>query len=382
MEKKDWSNVGEEIKKAFNSVDWDGLDRQLGDAVNHVANETKRMFGQGASESKQEKQWKQDEPDGRARRQSPPPFPQKKATQSQSQRMFIPFTKKGNAEGNIMVVLGWIGIVLFGIPEIVFTLFLPADSVFLSLFLSFGVVIAGCIALVYFGNKRLRLYRHSLRYLGLLEDKGYCMIKNVSDCMGMTEEQVRNEWKKLLQNGAFPQGAMDRAETCMIGNQQCYEMYQQAQRDYEQRSTQTQQEAPKETNFYVEELRRATVESTDQDFVQRAQRLLVVVEQILKYVDEHPAVLEDTNRFMNYYLPTTMKLVHTFRQLEQQPLQGDNIQKTKNEIKQTLVTVAEAFETLLNGFYEAVNLDVSSDISVLNTMIAKEGWNKGDFDLK
>ena len=53
---------------------------------------------------------------------------------------------------------------------------------------------------------------------------------------------------------------------------------------------------------------------------------------------------------------------------------------TKKEIEETLDTINHAFENLLDGFYEDTALDVSTDISVLNTMLAQEGLTKKDFE--
>lgn len=84
---------------------------------------------------------------------------------------------------------------------------------------------------------------------------------------------------------------------------------------------------------------------------------------------------------MNYYLPTTRKLVDAYREMDQEPIVSENIAKTKKEIEATLDTINQAFENLLNSFFEEKALDISSDISVLHTMLAQEGLTKKDFDL-
>jgi 5-bromo-4-chloroindolyl phosphate hydrolysis protein len=82
---------------------------------------------------------------------------------------------------------------------------------------------------------------------------------------------------------------------------------------------------------------------------------------------------------MDYYLPTTLKLVSVYRDLDAEPIQGANIMATKKEIEETLDTISHAFENLLDSFYEDTAMDVSTDISVLNTMLAQEGLTQRDF---
>ena len=85
---------------------------------------------------------------------------------------------------------------------------------------------------------------------------------------------------------------------------------------------------------------------------------------------------------MEYYLPITLKLVNAYKEFDAQPIQGENISKSKKEIEDTLDTINTAFEKLLDSLYEDEAMEVSSDISVLNTLFAQEGLTKKDFELK
>ena len=82
---------------------------------------------------------------------------------------------------------------------------------------------------------------------------------------------------------------------------------------------------------------------------------------------------------MRYYLPTTLKLVNAYREFEQQPAQGENIRSAKEEIKKSLDVINQAFEKLLDSLFEDDALDISTDISVLHTMLAQEGLTGSDF---
>ena len=76
---------------------------------------------------------------------------------------------------------------------------------------------------------------------------------------------------------------------------------------------------------------------------------------------------------MDYYLPTTVKLLEAYAQMDAQPVGGENIQTAKKEIEDTLDTLNTAFEKLLDSLFQETAWDISSDISVLNTLLAQEG---------
>ena len=76
----------------------------------------------------------------------------------------------------------------------------------------------------------------------------------------------------------------------------------------------------------------------------------------------------------------TIKLLNAYEELDRQPVQGNNILNSKKEIEDTLDTLNDAFMMLLDDLFEDTAVDVSSDISVLKTMLAQEGLKKKDFN--
>ena len=117
----------------------------------------------------------------------------------------------------------------------------------------------------------------------------------------------------------------------------------------------------------------------EQEIVYKIAHMELLVKKILERVKEDPDSLEDIQKLMEYYLPTTVKLLEAYQQLGRQPVQGENIKNSKAEIEKALDTLNVAFEKLLDSLFEDVAWDVSSDISVLHTMLAQEGLTKDDF---
>ncbi len=105
-----------------------------------------------------------------------------------------------------------------------------------------------------------------------------------------------------------------------------------------------------------------------------------VIQRIFDRVEAHPEQVSDIRKLMEYYLPMTIKLLNAYEELDRQPVQGNNILNSKKEIEDTLDTLNDAFMMLLDDLFEDTAVDVSSDISVLKTMLAQEGLKKKDFN--
>jgi len=78
-------------------------------------------------------------------------------------------------------------------------------------------------------------------------------------------------------------------------------------------------------------------------------------------------------KFMNYYLPTTLKLLKSYSLMEQQSYQGENIQASRKRIEDVLDTLVRGFEQQQDRLFRTEAIDVEADISVLETMMASDG---------
>ncbi len=87
-------------------------------------------------------------------------------------------------------------------------------------------------------------------------------------------------------------------------------------------------------------------------------------------------------KLMDYYLPTTVRLLSAYDDLEDQPIQGETISQSRLEIERTLDVLISAYEKLLDATFQDLSLDVSADIDVLHAMLAQEGLTPSPFDMK
>lgn len=102
-------------------------------------------------------------------------------------------------------------------------------------------------------------------------------------------------------------------------------------------------------------------------------RLEQISQQIFKAVQEDPKRLPQIHRFMDYYLPTTIKLLKSYARMCTTGISGENIQKTLAKVESMMHTIIAAFEKQLDSLYGSEAMDVATDISVLESMLAQEG---------
>ena len=107
-------------------------------------------------------------------------------------------------------------------------------------------------------------------------------------------------------------------------------------------------------------------------------RMELIVQRIFRRAEEHPEIIPDLKKLMDYYLPMTVKLLNAYADMDAQSIQGENIQNAKREIEQSLDTLNQAYEKLFDSVFMETALDVSSDISVLHTMLAQEGLTEDE----
>lgn len=131
---------------------------------------------------------------------------------------------------------------------------------------------------------------------------------------------------------------------------------------------------------YLEELRKADAAIDNLEISNNIFRMEEIGVKIFDFVKENPEKSSQIRKFMNYYLPTTLKLLRTYDKLEEQGIKGDNITSTMVEIERITHTIALAFEKQLDALFQDEALDISTDITVLEGMLGQEGLTGNDFE--
>lgn len=132
---------------------------------------------------------------------------------------------------------------------------------------------------------------------------------------------------------------------------------------------------------YLHDLRDVNIRIPDEVMTKRIDRMEAASADIFAYIAEHPEKAAEIRRFMNYYLPTTLKLLNSYDKLSRQRVKGENIQKTMFEIEGMMETIAGAFEKQLDSLFDDDALDIAADISVMESILKQEGLSGEDMKM-
>lgn len=230
-------------------------------------------------------------------------------------------------------------------------------------------------------------------YLKALGKNTHIALEKLSRSVGKPVKFVRKELQGMINQGLFLEGHLDHEEQNLITSDETYAHYEQSRLQMEARK-QTEAAAPKQPsstpdpkvqevldrgNAYLREIRRCNDEIPGEEISAKISRMEAIVQRIFERAKAHPEIIPDLKKLMDYYLPMTIKLLNAYADMDRQPIQGDTIRASKQEIDTTLDTLNLAFEKLLDSVFQDTAMDVSSDISVLHTLLAQEGLTGDDF---
>ena len=123
----------------------------------------------------------------------------------------------------------------------------------------------------------------------------------------------------------------------------------------------------------VSEMRRLNDAIADPTISAQNDHLESTTTKIISYVVEHPKKLPQIRKFLNYYLPTTLKLLNAYDRMGSAGVSGENIDGTMGKIEAMMSTVVQAFDRQLDALFGDEALDISTDITVLENLLAQEG---------
>lgn len=315
------------------------------------------------------------------------------SSRSQERRLlrerFMPSTDLALV-GGFQTAAGWGVTGLFGCCTAIglYSLFAgPTDSALIPSLIFAAFTIGGGILLKK-GSKNRRLVRHFRQICTLIGTKEYISTKELCDSMHCEKGELLTDITAMIDKSMLRQGHLDENGTCLMVTNECYDQYrallkaqkeqqlaeQQAREQLEASGvTPEYQQMLEECETYIQKIHQCNLDLPGEVITAKLSRLETVVTRILAEAKKRPKEAAELRKFMNYYMPTTWKLLDAYRSFEQEPIQSDNIIRTKKEIEDTLDTINAAFEKLLDDLFQTTAWDISSDISVLQTMLAQEG---------
>ena len=121
------------------------------------------------------------------------------------------------------------------------------------------------------------------------------------------------------------------------------------------------------------EMRRLNDAIEDEEISRRIDQLEDATGKIIDQVVAHPEKLPQIRKFMNYYLPTTLKILNAYDRMGSAGVSGENIDGTMHRIETIMDTIVMAFHKQLDALFRDEAMDIASDITVMETLLAQEG---------
>lgn len=268
--------------------------------------------------------------------------------------------------------------------------------------------IAAFFGMIRFGIGQRDRLKRAKRYIQLCGGQMYGQIEALARDTGRSIRFVAKDIRRMLHLGMFPEGHLDDKKTCFMLNDSVHRQYLEAEQSRLIREREKAQKAENrkkqnegsgeadagqeealgneqeaELNTMIAEgmectrkLRRFNDQIPGEVISEKLYRLENLLKDIFDSVREHPEQMHRMHKMMDYYLPTTLKLVEAYADFDKVSVPGPEIVAAKAEIERTMDIINQAFSELLSNLFQDTVLDITTDAQVLQTMLAREGLTK------
>ncbi len=254
---------------------------------------------------------------------------------------------------------------------------LVEDSMPMLMSLTGGI---GCL----FGGWHIRTSRRMRRKIDkIVGDAKYMYIQDIADALPCSYDKCCKHLENCIDEGLFgPDAYLDMRRKCLVVSERPPEPTP-APAPKPEKQPEKQTDMPERDQYQkiLDELRRVNDAIPDEEMSDKISRLEAVSAKIFEQAKSDPDKLPQMRKFMDYYLPTSLKLLNTYAELDNQGVEGENISESKRRIEQTMDTLVKAFENQLDRLFASDALDVSTDIDVMQNMLRADGLT-GDTPFK
>ena len=224
-------------------------------------------------------------------------------------------------------------------------------------------------------NIGVRRFARYKRYNLFVSGRRSVPIPDIARAAGLSDRVVRRDIQAMINEGYLDQDAyIDKELNCLILTAEgADEARLAAGGDVDEPPQATEVRFENQYMMIMLELREINNTIADVSISSKTARIEEITAKIFRIVEENPEKLPQIRRFMNYYIPTTLKLLKSYATLEKQGVGGENITTTKESIERILDTLATGFEQQLDQLFQSDALDIAADINVLENMMQQDG---------
>lgn len=244
-------------------------------------------------------------------------------------------------------------------------------GVWLEDFLTGLAVAVGGGAMFLSGVSMDRQLKRYAKYLAVLGDREAMPVEELARTLGYSERRVEKDLQRMIEKGYFGGKAYLNVELGYLFRSGEADAAWKKKQEAAQKAP-TPKEAEEGYSGILRNIRRANDDIADPILSAKIDRLEEITARIFRAVEEDPRKRDKIGTFLNYYLPTTQKLLDSYAQFEAAGVEGENLRLAKSRIEATMDSIVKGFEHQLDELYKADAMDVDSDIRVMETMLRRD----------
>ena len=335
-----------------------------------------KLFGVGSGEKKQQaappplQETTSQRTSERVGRQASQP---NRAQKTVHQVMKAPSQKKSTARTLMIVgaILAAVGLVACAEPV---EMIVWSKDLFLYLedLLSALAMLVGGGAMLGSGLAMNRSMKRYAQYLAVMGDRPAMSVEELARVTGFSQRRVTKDLQAMIAKGYFGGKAyLNRELGYFFRSSQADEDWQRRQEEAEEAAA-PPKEAEEGYSGILRNIRRANDRIADPVLSAKIDRLEEVTAKIFQAVEADPKKRSSIDTFLNYYLPTTQKLLDSYAEFEATGVEGANLGQAKDRIEKTMDSIVAGFEHQLDELYKMDAMNVDSDIRVMETMLRRD----------
>ena len=232
----------------------------------------------------------------------------------------------------------------------------------------------GGLCMAWYGLRKGRRLKRYRQYLSLIGKRKSISVTTLEEATGFAPRKIREDLQDMLDDGIFPLGYLD------LGSDRLFL----TDDGIQDRPREEPAEPPREVEraeAVLTEIRSLNDAIADPEMSRKIDRIGEITGNIFAYLREKPDKEGKLRSFLSYYLPTTLKILGSYAQLEAQGVEGENISAAKERIEGMMDKVVEGFEQQLDRLFQDDAMDITSDVAVLERMLEKDGLGSSGMTL-
>lgn len=229
---------------------------------------------------------------------------------------------------------------------------------------------AGGVAMLVAGQRMKRRSARVARYLAVMGERGYISVEELCTVTGKSRKKIEGDLDYMVEKGLLGTGAyLDSGRGIFFRSADAFA-------DYANATAKKENVTPKEANEgyagALRAIRSANDRIADPVLSEKIDHLETVAGKIFREVEEHPEKQQQAATFLNYYLPTTLKLLDSYAKFEEAGIEGENLSRAQERIEETMDALIKGFDKQLDDLYRNEAMDIDSDIRVMENMLRRD----------